>query len=51
MLKKLHEILDDIQKREPVITDKGEVILSQAQIDVDCTNLKEIIERYAIYQA
>jgi len=50
-IQKLQEILDGIQQREPILTDDGTVVLSQAQIDRDCANLKEIIKRYATCQA
>jgi len=50
-INKLQEILNDLQEREPILTDDGTAVLSQAQIDRDCANLKEIIRRYATYQS
>lgn len=39
------KVLSQTQKMEPVITDKGEIVLSQAQIDETCDKLKKIIKK------
>lgn len=45
MLNTMKKILTETQKLELITTDKGEIVLSQAQINGRCSKLEEIIKK------